>query len=352
MAPTYLAGTSPPRTMNEADENIQYLLDRLALDGSVFSVEEIQDVLNVLRDYSLKLIVANVPRAVFTQQPAQQAFEDLFRSYDPQCTFLYLPSFSRAQIYVTNPEAALCARLQVQGWKLPESVLSQLRSDSTTPADQSGISCYIDHIDRGAEDEADSEEECTCHLQSEFTSSEPIDNHASYGSPPKESADDRIGFPSGTSQTISSANSIGDRFDLSTERRIGTPDCESTSEASGDDTPTATLLSSPKFSCRKHATRGFFPNSKLLAPPLPSRLFLLSPPSSPPVGWEPKPEAEPVINYELLEALAALAPGEAFELHPSDKEHSRPSIVITPCESTPLRPRPQIVHTRCPERKS
>ncbi|KER25081.1 hypothetical protein T265_07374 [Opisthorchis viverrini] len=33
-----------------------------------------------------------------------------------------------------------------------------------------------------------------------------------------------------------------------------------------------------------------------------------APPCSPPVGWEPKPECEPVINYELLEALAALSP--------------------------------------------
>lgn len=49
--------------------------------------------------------------------------------------------------------------------------------------------------------------------------------------------------------------------------------------------------------------------NRYLAPPKPNRLFLLSPPASPPVGWQPRPEAEPLVNYELLNALACMEPG-------------------------------------------
>lgn len=37
--------------------------------------------------------------------------------------------------------------------------------------------------------------------------------------------------------------------------------------------------------------------------------FLISPPASPPVGWEQAKESEPVVNFELLSRLASLATG-------------------------------------------
>jgi len=75
-----------------------------------------------------------------------------------------------------------------------------------------------------------------------------------------------------------------------------------------------------------------------LQPPPLEKQFLISPPCSPPVGWEQPREDKPVVDYDLLAAMAQLSPGENHELQPSKevtllgKSISTPSIVIHICE--------------------
>ncbi|KAF8784310.1 Calcipressin-3 like protein [Argiope bruennichi] len=89
-------------------------------------------------------------------------------------------------------------------------------------------------------------------------------------------------------------------------------------------------------------------DSSYLQPPSPVRQFLISPPASPPVGWEPVDEAQPCINYDLLTALAKLQPGEAHELHPPSR--TQPGIVVHICEDQNVEgPRLKIVQTRRPD---
>lgn len=88
-----------------------------------------------------------------------------------------------------------------------------------------------------------------------------------------------------------------------------------------------------------------------LEPPAADKQFLLSPPASPPVGWEVISERQPAINYDLIAAMARLGPGESYELHSGNDD--QPSIVVHVCEDPvgyEKRP-PKIQQTRCPDRK-
>jgi len=109
------------------------------------------------------------------------------------------------------------------------------------------------------------------------------------------------------------------------------------------------------------------PEEAFLQPPPLEKQFLISPPCSPPVGWTQPREDRPVVDYDLLAAMAQLAPGQHHELHPSSavtlsgNSINTPSIVVQVCgEAADSRlgfppktagPRAKIVQTRCPERQ-
>lgn len=104
-------------------------------------------------------------------------------------------------------------------------------------------------------------------------------------------------------------------------------------------------------------------SNKNLQPPAATKQFLISPPSSPPAGWQQMEEVEPhLINHDLLAALATLTPGEVHELHAPSETHpgitvhtaivGEENIVVPEEESEEpgAKLRMGLVHTRCPER--
>lgn len=68
-------------------------------------------------------------------------------------------------------------------------------------------------------------------------------------------------------------------------------------------------------------------------PPL-EKQFLISPPTSPPVGWTQSTEMAPVIcDFDLMARLAAFTVEDNYELHSGDSENGQPAIVVTPALS-------------------
>lgn len=105
------------------------------------------------------------------------------------------------------------------------------------------------------------------------------------------------------------------------------------------------------------------PEEGFLAPPPLEKQWLISPPCSPPVGWEQPRESHPVVDYDLLAAMAQLGPGGNHELHPSKcvtikgQELATPSIVVHVCEGGGVGDGQRglgakIAQTRRPERMS
>ena len=79
-----------------------------------------------------------------------------------------------------------------------------------------------------------------------------------------------------------------------------------------------------------------YPEPDKLQPPKKTRNFLISPPASPPEGWEQVRETRPKpgIEVEILAKLCELKPGMTHELIAQNKKYNSPSICVHVCEET------------------
>ena len=73
-------------------------------------------------------------------------------------------------------------------------------------------------------------------------------------------------------------------------------------------------------------------SNKHLKPPKQERVYMQSPPTTPPIGWTARREELPSINFDLFLALSKLQPKEPLEILP--KQDNLPAIIIHPCSDT------------------
>lgn len=69
-----------------------------------------------------------------------------------------------------------------------------------------------------------------------------------------------------------------------------------------------------------------------LKPPNHERIYMQSPPTTPPVGWIVQREDPPEINLDLFLALSKLQPDEPLEI--LAKQNHLPAIIIHPCSDS------------------
>ncbi len=93
-----------------------------------------------------------------------------------------------------------------------------------------------------------------------------------------------------------------------------------------------TNMNGKEFHNKKLQISYFLPQSSTidyLKPPNHERIYMQSPPTTPPIGWVAKREELPEINFDLFLALSKLQPNEPLEILP--KQNHLPAIIIHPC---------------------
>jgi len=94
-------------------------------------------------------------------------------------------------------------------------------------------------------------------------------------------------------------------------------------------------MNGKKFHNKKFQISYLLQNSlpfEYLKPPKQERIFMQSPPTTPPIGWVAQREELPEINFDLFLALSKLQPNEPLEILPKQNHH--PAIIIHPCSDT------------------
>ncbi|CAF0763900.1 unnamed protein product [Rotaria sordida] len=79
--------------------------------------------------------------------------------------------------------------------------------------------------------------------------------------------------------------------------------------------------------------RGTNPDTHL-HPPEPDKLYLISPPASPPDDWEQNIEKPPSVDMNLIAAISQLRRNESHESLPREHILNAPSIVVDTCEDS------------------
>jgi hypothetical protein len=227
------------------------------------------------------LIVRNVPIEVFQDEDVKTEFTNYITQYAVPKNTIFLKSFRRVRFDFASPNEAYHVRTRLSMFEFHGDILHVyfIQPETATQSDR---------VTTTSNNRNPSATSLASHLS--HTSGDESDSRLSDHSEMQAPANSNAQAPFGSSQT---------------------------------DVPTRqTVILEPEK----------------LYPPQPERVYLISPPSSPPLHWQQVRETKPKpgIEMEILSKLAELKPGDTVELIPPQPKLNAPQICVHVCDESNL----------------
>ena len=284
------------------------------------------------------LIVRNVPKDLYSSDEMKQELSDYISQYAKPEKTIYLPSFRRVRMDFSTSKDAYYVRTRLSIFKFHDEILNIF---------------FIQ-----PEGAVDNLNQAPCNSESKSSNSNSKNSSGNLLAPGTSKFKPDGSFKSTKKSTsLVSANSSNLSSCLSNEDARSDERSENNLEPLPENLPEYSEESEDE--AQYLVKSPIYPQPEMLHPPKTKRNYLISPPPSPPGGWQQTRETKPKpgIEVEILSKLTELKPGMTHELIARNESFNTPSICVHVCEEDEnnndrnrlgYKPKRRIIQTRRP----